>query len=94
MLYPLKSSKSFSFFLQFILQGPIKNDMEINKMKKPIFNLSKDEQRIASEIEIGDWKPVAKSERVRLSSGFAESANRKNKDSQVNLRLNPDDVAN
>lgn len=68
--------------------------MEINKMKKkkPIFTLSKDEQKIESEIENGDWNSVIKNEKIRVFSEMTEASNRRNKDSRVNLRLNADDV--
>lgn len=62
------------------------------KKKKLNFKLSDDEQKLESEIENGDWKPVSKKEANRLHSEMIEAAQGRNKDARVNLRLNPEDV--
>src|SRR3989344_958111 len=62
------------------------------KKRKPTFKLTKDEQKIESEIERGKWKPMPKDEAVKLRDKMIAAAQRQNKDARVNLRLNPDDV--
>lgn len=63
------------------------------KRKKPVFKLSKEEQRLEAEFERGEWLSLPKNEVERLQNEMTEAAHGRNKDARVNLRLNSDDVA-
>lgn len=62
------------------------------KKRKPNFKLSAEEKKMESEIESGDWTPVADKESKRLRSEMVDAAHNRSKDARVNLRLNHEDV--
>lgn len=62
------------------------------KKKKLNFKLTTEEKRMESEIEKGEWAPVANKEINRLRGKMVDAAKNQSKDARVNLRLNPEDV--
>ena len=64
----------------------------MKKKKRPVFNLTPEEQKLEAEIERGEWKPVPREEFQALASDIEEYT-QKRKEARVNLRLNSEDVA-